>query len=57
MKSLLIALATLAASPAVAHGGAHVHPHGSEAWLALVLLSVSVSVVGTLAYLRHRSRK
>lgn len=57
MKTLLIALATLAASPAVAHEGAHVHPHGSEAWLALVLLSVSVSVVGTLAYLRHRSRK
>ncbi|SLN35351.1 hypothetical protein TRL7639_01664 [Falsiruegeria litorea R37] len=58
MKPSLIALttlATLAASAALAHGGAHVHPHGAEAWLALALLSVPVA--GALAYLRHRSRK
>ena len=53
MKLSLATLAALTATPALAHGGAHVHPHGAEAWLAQVL----VSAVGGLAYLRHRSRK
>ncbi|WP_164661359.1 peptidase M23 [Tropicibacter sp. Alg240-R139] len=53
MKTLFTALTTLTAAPALAHGSAHVHPHGSEAWLALAL----ISVMGTLAYLLHRSRK
>ena len=33
--ALALATVTLAASPALAHDGAHVHPHGSEMWIAL----------------------
>lgn len=53
MKPLFATFAALIAAPALAHGGAHVHPHGAEVWLALALISAVVA----LTYLRHRSRK
>lgn len=40
-KCLPTALITaLAASPALAHGGAHLHPHGSEPFLLVGFLAV-----------------
>lgn len=30
---------TFLATPALAHSGPHLHPHGGEAWLALVVLA------------------
>ncbi|MEM8653136.1 MAG: hypothetical protein AAGF36_00205 [Pseudomonadota bacterium] len=46
MKTLLIRLFALwpMAGPALAHPGAHTHPHGSEAWIVLMALAL---VVGT----------
>ncbi|MBT8153200.1 hypothetical protein KMP13_04710 [Epibacterium ulvae] len=29
--------ATLTAGPALAHGGAHIHPHGAETWIAAAI--------------------
>lgn len=42
----------LLASPAAAHEGAHmhIHPHGGESWIALMLLAGA----GLLAYARWR---
>lgn len=30
---------SLFATPALAHSGAHAHPHGAEGWIALFLLA------------------
>ncbi|GHF40983.1 hypothetical protein [Seohaeicola zhoushanensis] len=56
MKRLAL-LAGLAATPALAHPGAHLHPHGSGDWLALVMGLAVVAAAGGLAYARSRSRK
>ncbi|MEO3414868.1 hypothetical protein AAFO92_09455 [Roseovarius sp. CAU 1744] len=34
------------ASPALAHDGAHVHPHGGESWLLLLSLALGAAAVG-----------
>ncbi len=54
MKRLLALVPALAcaAGPALAHGGAHVHPHGAEVWLALAL--VAVVVIGCISLMRGR---
>jgi hypothetical protein len=48
MKKLIVAGVLGLASPAWAHGGAHVHPHGAEGWLmvvaALVVIAGAVSI-------------
>lgn len=36
MKKLTVFGAAMAASPALAHSGGHLHPHGAESWLALL---------------------
>lgn len=53
MKRLttLAALGTLTAGPALAHGGAHVHPHGGEVWLALAF---GAALLGGLVYVWGR---
>ncbi|TNJ44397.1 hypothetical protein [Phaeobacter sp. B1627] len=51
LTALVPALA-LTAGPALAHGGAHVHPHGAEVWLALAL--VAVVVLGCVSLMRGR---
>ncbi len=38
----LAAIAT--ASPALAHGGAHIHPHGAGTWIALACAGVLAAV-------------
>ncbi|CUI73952.1 hypothetical protein [Cognatishimia activa] len=50
----------LTASPALAHTGVHMHPHGSENWIAgALLVGTCVAVYGArrLAALRVESRK
>ncbi|WP_417838314.1 hypothetical protein [Tritonibacter scottomollicae] len=42
----------IAAGPALAHGGAHIHPHGAEVWIALAV--VAVIVVGCIKLMRGR---
>ena len=52
MKSLIVLTSTLAATaPAWAHDGAHLHPHGTEVTLILVVMAVMAS-----AYFYFRSR-
>lgn len=55
MKPTIAALATVTATPALAHSGAHLHPHGSGNWLIVVLAAVTVG--GTLAFAHFRGRK
>ena len=55
MKHVVCTLAFLAASPVVAHTGAHLHPHGGGNWLAVVLAAVSVG--GVMALVHARGRK
>ena len=47
MKSVFASLAGLAAAPALAHPGVHVHPHGQEPslWLPIGLALVLVAAV------------
>lgn len=52
MKNLLLALATFAASPALAHPGAHVHPHAESA--VPVLLGIAVIAVAAVLLWRAR---
>lgn len=47
-----LAVLALSASPALAHNGAHIHPHGAETWIALAV--VAVIAVGCLSLLRGR---
>ncbi|GAB5439256.1 hypothetical protein [Falsiruegeria mediterranea] len=55
MKYVLTPIAALTAMPALAHSGAHLHPHGSESWLAVVL--AAVVVIGTIVLVRARAGK
>lgn len=55
MKPVVIALVTLAAAPAFAHTGVHMHPHASDAsWLAV--LAAGLVIAGSLVALRARSK-
>ncbi|WP_194269379.1 hypothetical protein [Tritonibacter litoralis] len=38
---------TLTAGPALAHGGAHVHPHGAEVWIAGALAAGIVAIAAS----------
>lgn len=42
MKLLLSTLALTAATPAFAHGGAHIHPHGTEVAIAASLILAAI---------------
>ncbi|WP_299655310.1 LPXTG cell wall anchor domain-containing protein [uncultured Tateyamaria sp.] len=54
MKTPLITLATLPlmAAPALAHSGAHAHPHGSEPWI--VVMGLALIVVAALVAWRRK---
>ncbi|WP_162894091.1 peptidase M23 [Phaeobacter sp. LSS9] len=45
-------LLLLIGSPALAHGGAHIHPHGAETWLLAAL--VATVVIGCASLLWRR---
>lgn len=55
MKYVLTPIAALTAMPAFAHSGAHLHPHGAETWLVVVL--AAVTAVGTMTFVRSRIGK
>lgn len=55
MKHAISILAMLAASPAFAHSGAHLHPHGAVTWIAVTLAALTVG--GTMALVHVRRRK
>lgn len=56
--TLLFAVASLAsATAALAHPGAHVHPHDGAHWLALVAALGLIAVAGGLAAVKTRARK
>ena len=48
MTRLLAPALTLAASPALAHSGAHLHPHGAGNWLTVALALGLVAVTAVL---------
>lgn len=49
MKALsALILLPLFAAPALADGGAHLHPHGGESWLALTAMGILVVAVVAL---------
>lgn len=45
---------TLTAGPALAHGGAHLHPHGAETWLPSLLAALTLCGLAALAYAKLR---
>ena len=47
----------LLASPALAHSGAHLHPHDGASWLAVVAALGVLALAGGLALARARGRK
>ncbi|MGG7566035.1 peptidase M23 [Rhodovulum sp. DZ06] len=56
MKTLAAtAAAILSAAPALAHDGAHMHPHGAEAGPGAILASLALlaMVMGAVAYWRR----
>ena len=55
MKYVLTSIATLAAFPAHAHSGAHLHPHGVESWWVVAV--AAVTVVGTMRLVHIRTGK
>ena len=51
MKSYLVpAVLSVAATPALAHGGAHLHPHGLDIMAAVAILAAAGI---TVAFLRR----
>ena len=56
-NGLVLSAVTLTwASAAMAHPGAHVHPHDGAHWLTLVSALGVIAVAGGLALAKHRSR-
>ncbi len=52
MKQLhvLALTATLTAGPALAHGGAHIHPHGAEIWIAAAFAAGIAAIVASFLW-------
>jgi hypothetical protein len=56
MKRIALTLTALsAAAPALAHDGAHLHPHQAASWLPFVLMLAAAT--GGAAFASARSRK
>lgn len=54
MKPILVAIVPgLAAVPALAHSGAHVHPHSAEGWI----VGLGLLLIGAAATLALKARK
>ncbi|AUR05386.1 hypothetical protein PhaeoP72_03459 [Phaeobacter inhibens] len=52
LRPALFTLLLLIGSPALAHSGAHVHPHGAETWLLAAL--VATVIIGCASLLWRR---
>jgi len=53
MKSLSLMPLLTIASPALAHDGAHLHPHAANSWLPVVLGLAAILGAATLAYIQR----
>ncbi|WP_420327942.1 hypothetical protein [Mameliella sp.] len=54
MKNLIATgVALLAAAPALAHPGSHMHPHGAETWLSLLPAVALIVVAGLITWGRR----
>jgi hypothetical protein len=54
MRPLTAFAAIIAASPALAHPGAHLHPHGAGNWLPLIIGSSLVAAAALFALMKSR---
>lgn len=52
LLAVTVAVTALSAGPALAHGGAHVHPHGAGLWLDLAVLA-ALAAGAVLAWRRQ----
>ncbi len=48
MKRILPSLPLVSGSPALAHSGAHLHPHGSGHWITIALTLGLVAITAVL---------
>ncbi|MBY6160460.1 peptidase M23 [Mameliella alba] len=48
-----LALSVLAAGPALAHEGGHLHPHGLEGGLSLLPMAALIGVAALIAWSRR----
>ena len=53
MKPVLALLSLMLASPAWAHDGVHLHPHGAESWLPVILGSLLIAGAAVLARVKR----
>ncbi len=56
MKTLTLLPLMAFASPALAHSGAHIHPHEAASWLPVVLGLMAIVGSSVLAYARNASK-
>lgn len=55
MKPVLITLATLAATPVLAHSGNFVHSHGSDpSWLPILLAGLTIAGAAALGWIKAK---
>lgn len=55
MKKLIAALPLLVATPALAHEGVHIHPHGTDPiWIPMLVMGVAIAALVRLARVRSR---
>lgn len=55
MKNVLIAIASVAASPAFAHSGMHMHPHPDDpSWLPILIIGFGIAGAATVAWMRSK---
>lgn len=51
-KAAMILAGVMAAAPAMAHEGGHLHPHGAGNWLNVVIALALIGVAGLVAVSR-----
>ena len=56
MKTLTLLPLIAFAPPALAHSGAHIHPHEVSSWLPVVLGLTAIAGASVLAYAQNRRK-
>lgn len=54
MKKLAIALFTLTAAPALAHSGAHIHPHSTDPVWIVMLSGLALAAGAAVVWARRK---